>query len=65
VGGALDTVTEKLLLLMILACPVMMGVMMLLMWRGMRGHNQPDDSRSRHHASPREVTDSRGGRQQR
>jgi hypothetical protein len=31
---------EKLLLLMILACPLMMGVMMLLMWRGMRGHDR-------------------------
>ena len=29
---------EKLLLLMILACPLTMGVMMLLMWRGMRPH---------------------------
>ena len=29
---------EKLVLVMILACPVMMAVMMLLMWRGMRGH---------------------------
>jgi hypothetical protein len=31
---------EKLLLLMLLACPVTMGVMMLLMWRGMRGHQR-------------------------
>jgi predicted kinase len=42
-------VTEKLILVMILACPLMMGVMMLLMWRGMRGHrrNGPDGE-SRH-----------------
>ena len=33
---------ETLLLLMILACPLMMGVMMLLMWRGMRGHGRDD-----------------------
>ena len=34
---------EKLLLLMILACPVMMGVMMFLMWRGMRRHDGAAD----------------------
>jgi hypothetical protein len=27
---------EKLILLAVLVCPLMMGVMMLLMWRGMR-----------------------------
>ena len=34
---------EKLVLVMILACPVMMGLMMLLMWRGMRGHRRPEE----------------------
>jgi hypothetical protein len=33
-------VIEKLLLLMLLACPVMMGVLMLLMRRGMRSHDR-------------------------
>jgi hypothetical protein len=42
-GGAFDAMIEKLLLLMILACPLMMGVMMFLMWRGMRGHQRQDD----------------------
>jgi hypothetical protein len=58
-GGAFDTMIEKLLLLMILACPLMMGVMMLLMWRGMRSHKQSEDPGSRHPTSPREVSHSR------
>lgn len=29
---------EVLILLAVLACPTVMGAMMLLMWRGMRGH---------------------------
>jgi hypothetical protein len=29
---------EVLILLAVLACPIVMGTMMLLMWRGMRGH---------------------------
>jgi hypothetical protein len=29
---------ELLILLAVLVCPVVMGTMMLLMWRGMRGH---------------------------
>jgi hypothetical protein len=29
---------EALILLAVLACPIVMGTMMLLMWRGMRGH---------------------------
>lgn len=49
-GGAFDTMIEKLLLLMILACPLMMGVMMLLMWRGMRDHKGREDP-------PSEVAD--------
>ena len=34
---------ERLILLAVLVCPVMMGVMMLLMWRGMRRHGRDDD----------------------
>jgi hypothetical protein len=34
---------EKLLILMILACPVTMGGMMFLMWRGMRGHQRHEE----------------------
>jgi hypothetical protein len=36
---------EKLLILMLLACPLMMGVMMLLMWRGMRSHHRDKEPR--------------------
>jgi hypothetical protein len=31
---------EVLILLAVLACPIVMGTMMLLMWRGMRAHGQ-------------------------
>jgi len=31
---------ELLILLAVLACPIVMGTMMLLMWRGMRGHKR-------------------------
>lgn len=31
---------EALILLAVLACPIVMGTMMLLMWRGMRGHSK-------------------------
>ena len=31
---------EVLILLAVLACPIVMGTMMLLMWRGMRGHGK-------------------------
>ncbi len=30
---------DVLILLAVLACPIVMGTMMLLMWRGMRGHS--------------------------
>lgn len=29
---------EALILLAVLVCPIVMGTMMILMWRGMRGH---------------------------
>jgi hypothetical protein len=39
---------EVLILLAVLACPIVMGTMMLLMWRGMRGDGNggsaPDDA---------------------
>jgi len=31
---------DLLILLAVLACPIVMGTMMLLMWRGMRGHQR-------------------------
>jgi len=31
---------EVLILLAVLACPIVMGTMMLLMWRGMRAHGK-------------------------
>lgn len=35
---------EVLILLAVLACPIVMGTMMLLMWRGMRtGHGSRDE----------------------
>jgi hypothetical protein len=35
---------EALILLAVLACPIVMGTMMLLMWRGMRaGHGSKDE----------------------
>jgi hypothetical protein len=34
---------ENLLLLLVLLCPLVMGVMMLLMWRRMRGHGPTGD----------------------
>jgi hypothetical protein len=50
---------EALILLVLLACPIVMGTMMLLMWRGMRSHGNgegaPDNA-----APPQEVmTDDR------
>jgi hypothetical protein len=41
---------EVLILLAVLACPIVMGTMMLLMWRGMRGHGKAggaDDATAR------------------
>ena len=35
---------EVLILLAVLTCPIVMGTMMLLMWRGMRGHGNPGDA---------------------
>lgn len=31
---------DVLILLAVLACPIVMGTMMLLMWRGMRDHGK-------------------------
>jgi hypothetical protein len=31
---------DVLILLAVLACPIVMGTMMLLMWRGMRAHGK-------------------------
>jgi hypothetical protein len=39
-----------LLILMMLACPLVMGAMMLMMWRGMRHHTHQEPQRG-HDAS--------------
>ena len=50
---------DVLILLAVLACPVVMGTMMLLMWRGMRGHGKDGGTHS-DAAPPQEVmTDDR------
>ena len=56
---------EALILLAVLACPIVMGTMMLLMWRGMRGHGK-DEGTPRDAAPPdEEVThDGKGGREE-
>jgi flagellar basal body-associated protein FliL len=41
-----------LVILMMLACPLVMGAMMLMMWRGMR-HHRHQDTRRGHDASTR------------
>jgi hypothetical protein len=45
VDGPLNAVIEvgALVILLMLACPAIMGVMMLLMWRSMR-HDRRDDA---------------------
>jgi hypothetical protein len=45
---------EALILLAVLACPIVMGTMMLLMWRGMRGHDK-DGGAHEAAAPPQEV----------
>jgi hypothetical protein len=45
---------EVLILLAVLACPIVMGTMMLLMWRGMRGHS--NDGSAHDDAAPPEMT---------
>jgi flagellar basal body-associated protein FliL len=52
--GTLDAMTEVgivLIVLMMLACPLVMGAMMLMMWRGMR-HGTHEEPQRRHDASP-------------
>jgi hypothetical protein len=39
-----------LVILIMLACPLVMGAMMLMMWRGMRDHRQQETQRG-HDAS--------------
>jgi hypothetical protein len=46
---------DVLILLAVLACPIAMGTMMLLMWRGMRGHQREG---MREDAQPPRVTTS-------
>jgi hypothetical protein len=41
---------ELLILLAVLVCPIVMGTMMLLMWRGMRGHG--NDAGAHEDAAP-------------
>jgi hypothetical protein len=45
---------ELLILLAVLACPIFMGTMMFLMWRGMRGHGNREGMRE--DAQPPHVT---------
>jgi hypothetical protein len=47
---------ELLILLAVLACPIVMGTMMLLMWRGMRGHSSREGGHE--DAQPPPVTTS-------
>ena len=46
---------DVLILLAVLACPIVMGTMMLLMWRGMRGHSNGEGAHD-DAASPQKVT---------
>jgi hypothetical protein len=41
---------EALILLAVLVCPIVMGTMMFLMWRAMRGHG--DGQGAREEAAP-------------
>ncbi len=52
---------EVLILLAVLACPIMMGTMMLLMWRGMRGHGK-DGGAPEEGSQPPEVMAGESGR---
>jgi hypothetical protein len=45
---------EALILLAVLACPIVMGTMMFVMWRGMRGHSN-DEGAHDDAAPPQEV----------
>jgi hypothetical protein len=45
---------ELLILLAVLMCPIVMGTMMLLMWRGMRGHSGEEGAHDE--AQPPQVT---------
>lgn len=36
---------DALILLAVLVCPIVMGTMMFLMWRGMRGHSDGGGAR--------------------
>ncbi len=44
---------EVLILLAVLACPIVMGTMMFLMWRGMRGHSS--DGGAKEDAAPQQT----------
>jgi hypothetical protein len=48
---------ELLILLAVLACPIVMGTMMLLMWRGMRDHGNREGAHE--DASPQATTSDR------
>jgi hypothetical protein len=43
---------ELLILLAVLACPIVMATMMLLMWRGMRGHSNREGGHEDAQPSP-------------
>jgi hypothetical protein len=47
---------ELLILLAVLVCPIVMGTMMLLMWRAMRGHGNREGAHE--DTQPPQVTTS-------
>jgi hypothetical protein len=47
---------EALILLAVVACPIVMGTMMLLMWRGMRATHGPSRDAHEEAAPPKTVT---------
>jgi hypothetical protein len=52
---------EALILLAVLACPIVMGTMMLLMWRGMRGHGSAESARDAAASKPVTTRDHKEG----
>jgi hypothetical protein len=49
---------EVLILLAVLACPIVMGTMMLLMWRGMRAGHGSGNEHEEPTPAPKTITTS-------